>query len=332
MSEQSTSERTRWGILATGGIATSFVQDLKLLPDADVVAVGSRSAESAQAFAAKHEIPRAYGSWRDLADDGDIDVVYVATPHSAHYAATRILLEAGRAVLCEKPFTLDLTTTVELIDMARDRGLFLMEAMWMRCNPSVLRMVELIRDGAIGEVTSVHADFGVAGPFEPTHRMRAPELGGGALLDLGVYPISFAHLILGEPDHVRAWAKIGPEGTDENTGIIFGYDSGALAALTSGMLGQTALGATVTGTKGRIVLDPPFFRPDQFTLHRDGAEPEVVEVPRTGLGYLHEAMEVQRCLRAGLTESPLVPHAVTIQVMDLLDKVREQIGVSYHAS
>jgi predicted dehydrogenase len=323
------SDRTRWGILATGGIATSFAQDLKLLPDAEVVAVGSRSAESAQAFAGRHEIPRAYGSWRELADDGDIDVVYVATPHSAHYAATRILLEAGRAVLCEKPFTLDLTTTVELIDMARERGLFLMEAMWMRCNPAVLRMVELIRDGAIGEITSVHADFGVAGPFEPTHRMRSRELGGGALLDLGVYPVSFAHMVLGKPDHVRAWAKIGPEGTDENTGIIFGYDSGAIAALTSGMLGETPLGATVSGTAGRIVLDPPFFRPDRFTLHRDGAEPEVVETPREGLGYLYEAAEVQRCLRDGLTESPLVPHAVTIQVMDLLDQIRDQIGVTY---
>lgn len=329
MSEQSTSERTRWGILATGGIATSFVQDLKLLPDAEVVAVGSRSAESAKAFAERHEIPRAYGSWRELAEDADVDVVYVATPHSAHYAATRILLEAGRSVLCEKPFTLDLTTTVELIDMARDRGVFLMEAMWMRCNPSVLRMLELIKDGAIGDVTSVHADFGVAGPFEPTHRMRNPELGGGALLDLGVYPVSFAHLVLGVPQHVRAWAKIGPEGTDENTGIIFGYDSGAVAALTSGMLGETALGATVSGTKGRIVLESPFFRPDRFTLHRPGAEPEVIEAPRTGLGYYHEAAEVQRCLREGLTESPLVPHSVTIQVMELLDQIRDQIGVSY---
>jgi predicted dehydrogenase len=305
------------------------VQDLKLLPDAEIVAVGSRSAESAQAFANKHEIPRAYGSWRELADDGDVDVVYVATPHSAHYAATRILLEAGRAVLCEKPFTLDLNTTVELIELARERGLFLMEAMWMRCNPSMLRVVELIRDGAIGEVSSVHADFGVAGPFEPTHRMRAPELGGGALLDLGVYPVSFAHLILGMPEHVRAWAKIGPEGTDENTGIIFGYGSGALAALTSGMLGQTALGATVSGTTGRLVLDPPFFRPDRFTLHREGAEPEIVEVPREGLGYRYEAAEVQRCLREGLTESPLVPHAATIQVMELLDEIRARIGVSY---
>ncbi|MFC0533587.1 Gfo/Idh/MocA family protein [Phytohabitans kaempferiae] len=323
------SERTRWGILATGGIATSFVQDLKLLPDAEVVAVGSRTADSARAFADRHEIPRAYGSWRELADDGDLDVIYVATPHSAHYAATRVCLEAGRAVLCEKPFTLDLTTTVELLDLARDRGLFLMEAMWMRCNPGVLRIVELLRADAIGEVTSVHADFGVAGPFDSNHRMRAPELGGGALLDLGVYPIAFAHLILGVPQHVRAWAKIGPEGTDENTAIIFGYDSGALASLTSGMLGQTALAATVTGTKGRIDLDTPFFRPDRFTLHREGTEPEVVEVTREGHGYRYEAEEVQRCLRAGLTESPLVPHAATIQVMELLDRIRHEIGVSY---
>lgn len=323
------SEPVRWGILATGGIATAFVQDLPLLPDAEVLAVGSRAKESAEVFAATHGIPRAYGSWTDLAADGDIDVVYVATPHSAHYAATRICLEAGRAVLCEKPFTLDRDTSAELIDLARQRDLFLMEAMWMRCNPGVLRIQELIADGAIGEVRTVHADFGVAGPFEPTHRMRAPELGGGALLDLGVYPVSFAHLLLGMPDHIASWAKLTPEGVDENTGIIFGYDSGAVAALSSGMVGQTPLGAAITGTTGRIDLAEPFFRPDRFTLHRAGAEPEVVEIAREGTGYQFEAAEVQRCLRAGLGESPLVPHAVTLEVMGLLDTIREQIGVSY---
>ncbi|MEV1285885.1 Gfo/Idh/MocA family oxidoreductase [Micromonospora sp. NPDC049679] len=320
---------TRWGILATGGIATKFVEDLRLLPHAEVIAVGSRSLPGAQAFADRFDIPRAYGSWAALAADSDVDVIYVATPHVAHYAATMTCLEAGRAVLCEKPFTLDLATTTELIEAARARDVFLMEAMWMRCNPTILRVVELVRDGAIGEVTTVHGDFGLAGPFAPDHRMRSRALGGGALLDLGVYPVSLAHLLLGVPDQVRSWAKLSAEGVDENTAMIFGYDSGAVATLTCGMVGATPIAATITGTRGRIEIPAPFYCPGEFTLWRDGAEPETVTAAGQGSGYQYEAVEVQRCLSAGLRESPLVPHAVTLEVMALLDTVREQIGVTY---
>lgn len=320
---------TRWGILATGYIASRFVEDLRLLPDAEVVAVGSRSTVGAQTFADRYDIPRAYGSWSELAADGEVDVVYVATPHSAHHAAAMLCLEAGRAVLCEKPFTLDLTTTTELIETARDRDLFLMEAMWMRCNPTVLRVLELIADGAIGEVTTVRADFGLPGPIPPEHRLRARELGGGALLDLGIYPVSLAHLILGEPDGVRAWAKLSPEGVDENTGIVLGYDSGAVATLTCGLVGATPVTATITGTLGRIELADPFFRPGTVTVLRGGADPEVLAADLVGGGYQYEAAEAQRCLRAGLRESPLVPHSATIEVMSLLDTIRAEIGVSY---
>ncbi|SDY08362.1 Predicted dehydrogenase [Micromonospora pattaloongensis] len=320
---------TRWGILATGGIATKFVEDLRLVPDAEVVAVGSRTPAGARAFADRHGIPRAYGSWAEFAADDDIDVVYVATPHAAHHAAAMTCLQAGRAVLCEKPLTLERATSAELIDTARARDVFLMEAMWMRCNPTVRKAVGLIRDGAIGEVTTVHADFSLAGPFPPEHRLRARTLGGGALLDLGIYPVSLAHLLLGAPHHVRSWAKLSPEGVDENTGIVLGYDSGAVAALTCGIIGGTPTVAAITGTKGRIELPPDFHCPNRFTLRRDGAEPEVVTTEQQGWGYQYEAAEVQRCLAAGLRESPLVPHAVTLEVMGLLDTVREQIGVTY---
>jgi predicted dehydrogenase len=323
-----TERPVRWGILSTGGIATSFVNDLRLLPDAEVAAVGSRSTGAAEAFAARHEIPRAYGSWPDLAADPDVDVVYVATPHSGHYAATQECLSAGKAVLCEKPFTLDRATSADLIDQARKRGVFLMEAMWTRCNPAVLRAQELVADGAIGEVTTVIADFGVAGPFPPEHRMRAKALGGGALLDLGVYPVTIAHLFLGAPDHVTAWAHLTDEGVDENTGIVFGYDSGAVAALTCGIVGATPVSATVTGTRGRIEFAPAFV-PQGLTLHRPDAEPEAMPMPFPGLGYQYEAAEVQRCLRAGEVESPLVPHAITLEIMGLLDDIRAQIGVRY---
>ena len=320
---------TGWGILATGKIAAKFVADLRLLPGAAVVAVGSRSPESARAFADRYEIPRAHGSWSDLAADDAVDVVYVATPHSAHHAAATACLRAGRAVLCEKPLTLDRTTSAELIETARTHGVFLMEAMWMRCIPAVRRMMDVVAAGAIGDVVSVQAAFGIAGPFPPEHRLRSRALGGGALLDLGVYPITLAHLLLGAPDEVRSWAKRSPEGVDENTGIIFGYASGAVATLMCGMVGATPRTATITGTAGHLHVPHPFHHPEQFTIHRNGADAEVVTAKLSGWGYHYEAAEVQRCLREGLLESPLVPHAATLEVMGLLDTVREQIGVRY---
>jgi predicted dehydrogenase len=322
------SERIRWGILSTGGIAAKFVADLLTLPDAEVAAVGSRSQEAADRFASAHGIPRAYGSWQALADDADVDVVYVATPHSAHHAASMTCLRAGKAVLCEKPLTLDRTQAEDLATVARDGGVFLMEAMWMRCFPAIHTICGLIADGAIGEVTSVHADFGLSS-FEPTHRLRAPELGGGALLDLGVYPVTFAQIVLGPPASIRAWATLTPQGVDQNTAVTFGYDSGAVAALTCSLVGDTPRTAAVTGTLGRIELPRNFYRPTHFTLTRADARPERVETPFAGHGYHFEAAEVHRCLREGLTESPVVPLAETLAVMATLDAVREQIGVRY---
>ncbi len=319
----------RWGILATGLIAGKFVEDLRLLPDAEVVAVGSRTPQAAQAFAERYAIPRAYGSWQALADDPGVDAVYVATPHPAHYAASLLCLRAGKATLTEKPFTLHVPDAQELVATARSRGVFLMEAMWMRCLPGIARVRELVADGVIGEVVAIHADFGAAGPFPPGHRMRDRLLGGGALFDLGVYPITLAYLFLGEPAEVRAWARLDPQGVDENTGMLFGYASGALAALTCSLLGDTARRATITGTAGRIELPRNFYRPTELVLHQGEDRAERIETPFPGLGYHFEAAEVHRCLRARLVESPLVPHDDTLSVMRTLDAVRQLIGVTY---
>ncbi len=318
----------RWGILATGGIAQRFTEDLVTLPGAEVVAVGSRSVTAAEDFAQRHGIARSYGSWQELAEDPDVQVVYVATPHSAHHAAASVCLQAGKAVLCEKPFTLDAASTANLIWQAGERGVFLMEAMWTRTIPAIRRIVELVDEGAIGEVTHIAADFGVAGPFPPGHRMRAKELGGGALLDLGVYPVSFAYLFLGIPQSIVASAALLPEGTDENTGIVLRYDSGAIATLHCGMSGETGQRAVITGTAGRIEVPRLFYRPDGFTLVRDGESTEIAE-PFHGHGMGHEAEEVMRCLRAGLTQSELVPLGDSLAVMEILDEIRAQIGVSY---
>jgi predicted dehydrogenase len=328
MAEQS----VRWGILATGGIAAAFTADLVDMPDAEVVAVASRTQASADAFAERFGIPRAYGDWDALAQDGDIDVVYVATPHSAHRAAAGLCLEAGHNVLCEKAFTLNAREAEELVALARARGSFLMEAMWMYCNPLIRRLKALVDDGAVGEVRHVQADFGLAGPFPPSHRLRDPAQGGGALLDLGVYPVSFAQLLLGEPSDVTARAMLSAEGVDLQTGALLSWDSDALASVHCSLVGGTATSASVTGSGGRIDVPNGFFFPDRFVLHRDGRDPEEftadpADGPRGSLR--HEAAEVMRALRAGETESPLVPLDGTLAVMRTLDAIRDRIGVRY---
>ncbi|MEU6302895.1 Gfo/Idh/MocA family protein, partial [Streptomyces chartreusis] len=325
-------QKVRWGILATGGIAAAFTADLVDLPDAEVVAVASRRQESADAFAERFGIPRAYGDWTSLAEDGDIDVVYVATPHSAHREAAGLCLEAGRHVLCEKAFTLNAREAAELVALAKARGSFLMEAMWMYCNPLVRRLKALVDDGAIGEVRHVQADFGLAGPFPPSHRLRDPAQGGGALLDLGVYPVSFAQLLLGEPSDVTARATLSAEGVDLQTGALLSWDDGALASLHCSIVGGTATAASITGSAGRIDVPGGFFFPERFVLHRDGRDPEEftadpADGPRNTLR--HEAAEVMRALRAGESESPLVPLEGTLAVMRTLDAIRDRGGGPY---
>ncbi|MFJ9800849.1 Gfo/Idh/MocA family protein [Streptomyces wuyuanensis] len=320
----------RWGILATGPMAAAFTEDLRTIPGADVVAVGSRSRQSAQVFADRFSIPRAYGDWQDLADDPDVDVVYVATPHAHHLAAAAVCLEGGKAVLCEKPFALNRSQTASMIATAEDRSLFLMEGMWTFVNPLVRRARELIGDGLIGDVTSVHADFSARVPVVPGSRLRDPAAGGGALLDLGTYPVSFAHHFLGAPDHVSAWAHLNDSGVDETTAMVLGYDSGAVAVLSCSLAFGSATGAVVYGTAGRIEFPADFYNPRRFVLHRDGREPQVVEAePQPGNGYAHQALEVMRCLREKRTESALVPLRGSLDIMSTLDKVRALVGVRY---
>lgn len=264
--------------------------------------------------------------------DPDVDIVYVATPHTAHRSAAGLCLRAGRNVLCEKPFTLNLRETEELVALAREHDRFLMEAMWMYCNPLVRRLKALVDDGAIGEVRTVQADFGLAGPFPPAHRLRNPALGGGALMDLGVYPVSFAQLLLGEPDSVVASATLSAEGVDLQTGAVLSWAGGALATVHCSIAGGTGATASVTGSHGRIDVPSGFFHPDRFVLHRDGRDPEEftadpADGPRTSLR--HEAVEAMRALRAGEKESPLVPLEGSLAVMRTLDAVRERIGVRY---
>ncbi len=326
-----TEQKVRWGILATGGMAATFAADLVDMPDAEVAAVASRSTESAKAFAERFGIPRAYGDWDTLAADDELDVVYVATPHSAHRAAAGLMLEAGHHVLCEKPFTLNAGEAAELVALARDGGRFLMEAMWMYCHPMVRRLKALVDDGAIGEVRHVQADFGLAGPFPATHRLRDPALGGGALLDLGCTRCRSPSC---------SWGAVGPHGArdalgggvDLQTGALLSWENGALASVHCSIVGGTATSASITGSKGRIDIPDGFFFPERFVLHREGQDAEEFAAdplhgPRASLK--HEAAEVMRALRAGETESPVVPLDGTLAVMRTLDAIRDRVGVRY---
>ncbi|QFG26624.1 Gfo/Idh/MocA family protein [Actinomadura sp. WMMB 499] len=316
-----TGSSVRWGILGTGGIAATFTEDLLLLPGHEVAAVGSRSAGSATAFAERYGIPRAHASYAGLAADEGVDVVYVATPHPMHLEPARLCMEAGRAVLVEKPLTTSAADAEKLAAAAREHGVFAMEGMWTRFNPLVRRLHELVADGAVGEVTSVYADFSVAAEFDASHRQWSPDLGGGALLDLGCYPVSFTWPLLGPPATVQVTASPAPTGVDANTGIMFGYESGALALLHCGLVGDSPHAATVVGTRGRVDIAAPFYRPSSMTVLRTGAPPEEVTVDVAGHGFTYQAEEVARCLRAGLTESPLMPLDETIAILRTLDEI-----------
>ncbi|MFI5782292.1 Gfo/Idh/MocA family protein [Nocardia sp. NPDC051570] len=321
--------KIRWGMLATGNIAHAFARDLRLLPDAEIVAVASRTEAGARAFAQEYGIGRAYGDWRGLAGDPEVDVVYVATPHAAHHAASALCLEAGKAVLCEKPLALGAVQGEDLVRRARAAGVFLMEAMWTRCVPAVLRMREVVAAGVIGEPRMVTADFSNNFRAAPGHRVRAPELGGGSLLDVGIYPLTIARLVLGAPESVSARAVLTPEGVDETAAVTLGHEGGAMAVLTSSIAVDGPCSAVVSGTEGRIDLGRDFFAPSGFHIYRGAEAAEFVEAPLIGRGMAHEALEVHRCLREGLTESPVVPLAETLDVLRTLDEIRAQIGVVY---
>lgn len=321
-------EPIRWGILATGNIASTYVEDLALLDDCQVTAVASRSSERAAAFAEKYDIPHAWDSVQALAQDDDVDIVYVATPHSHHYIPTIQLLEAGKHVLCEKAFAYNAGQAKTMFNVAREHQRFLMEAMWTRCNPAIREMRRAIKEGMIGEVIGVHANFAIHGDFGPEHRMRNLDLAGGALLDLGIYPITLAHLALGVPDKVHAEAVMSPEGVDAHTALTLRYPNG-IAQLSCSFIGGAANTATISGTEGRIELDDLAYRPSAYTVVRHGEAPREFEAPYVGHGYVHEALEVHRALRQGRLESTLVPPSSTIEVMEIMDEARRQIGLHY---
>ena len=334
-------ETIGWGVLGPGRIARTFVRDLRLVPEARLAATGSRSLERAQAFAAELG-GTAHGSYAELVADPAVDVVYVASPHSAHEEHTMLALEAGKHVLCEKPMTLDAASTERLFTAARERGLFLMEAMWTAAHPVVRTLLRLLAEGEHGVPRQVRADLGFLVRAAQDDRLLDPTLGAGALLDMGIYPLTFAHLVLGEPEQLAAVAHLSERGIDLDVAIAGRYAGGATAALTASMTSHSPRTATVATDRGLFDLGTNFHHPSRLRWvpdsgrDPDGAPSARVDVepdePVVGVGYGNEVLEVHACLRAGATTSAVVPPEQTLSIMRQLDDVRRQIGVHYPSS
>lgn len=316
----------RWGILGAGSIARRFVSDLKQVAGAQAVAVGARSAERAAAFAAQFGIPRSHGSYEELAADAQVDCIYIGTPHSLHQAHTLLCLEHGKHVVCEKPFALNAEQARRMVARARERKLFLMEAMWSRFNPVYVRARQWIAGGLIGEVRMLKADFGFSVAREPEGRLFDPRLGGGALLDVGVYPISLAsHLFGPRASAIQAVGWLGPTGVDEQAAMVFQYPEGQLALLSCAIRTCTPQNAVIIGTEGKIWL-PAFWRARLAVLRRPKKAPRITWGKA---GYRFEAAEAVHCIRAGRTESATMPLDESLAIMETMDRIREKIGLKY---
>jgi predicted dehydrogenase len=310
-----------WGVVATGGIANVVTSDMLLVDDTEVRAVASRDIGRAQEFAAKYGIAKPYGDYRELIADPGVDVVYIASPHSGHYDVAKEALLAGKAVLCEKPITVTLAAAEELVAVARDRGVFLMEAMWTRFNPLVRKLRGLVADGAIGEVRTVQADLGAVFPTDPM-------LGGGSLLDVGIYPVAFTQMLLGEPAEIVTHGLVRNE-VDAHASLLLRYPDGVSALLFSSIVASCPSKATVVGTKGRIELGAPFFATREMVLTVEGSDPVVEKNDLWGNGYTYQIAEVNERVRNGDKESPEVTLDDTLAVARILSTALAQLGVSY---
>ena len=319
----------RWGILGTGGIAHLQTTDL-IGNGFTVTAVGSRSQASADAFAAEFAIPTAHGSYEALVADPDVDVIYVSTPHLFHAANALLALRAGKHVLLEKPFTLTAAEATEVVETARANRLVVLEAMWTRYLPHMLRIREIIAAGTLGDVRTLIADHNQKLPRDPQHRVNNPELGGGALLDLGIYPVSFAFDLFGLPSTVQALAAKTETGVDRQTAIVFGYGEGQQALLHAALDARGPSTAVIIGTEGRIEIDSVWYAPTTFTVFdSEDAIIERFEQKITHRGMQFQAWELERLIEAGQTAGEILPPEETVQIMETLDEIRRQIGLTY---
>jgi predicted dehydrogenase len=323
------SQEFKWGILGTGGIARAFARDLTFLNNHIVAAVGSRTKEKAEEFAIEFPGCTAHGSYEKLVTNPEIDAIYVATPHPMHLTNTILALKAGKPVLCEKPFSINASQARAMVEASIENNVALLEAMWMRFLPHIHQVRKIIASGVLGDIISVTADHGQRLADQGIARLVEPSLAGGALLDLGIYPVSFAHMVLGVPEKVQASAVMTDKGVDASTSILFTYASGAQAILTTTMIAQTPCRAVVSGVNGWLEIDRTFYNPTTMRVHLyDGT---TTEYPSNyqGHGLREQAIEFANIVRTGKFESEYLTHKHTLEIMELMDLIRDKIGLKY---
>jgi len=324
----------RWGILGAGRIARKFASDLRLAENCELMAIGSRSQQSADEFNKEFPVQYCHYSYEELAQNPEVDVIYIATPHNLHYENTLLCLQHSKAVLCEKPFAMNSRQAIEMIKLAKEKKLFLMEALWTKFHPHYIKSLEMVQQGLLGEITSVLVNFGFK-PIPPVPaRLFDPLLGGGTVMDIGIYNVFIAMSVLGKPDHIEATMTPASTGVDEQCAILFRYKNGVLAQLFSTFSSDLATEADICGTEGRIRLTSRFYEPSSTIEFSKGKADTKQVIPvhkEQGFGYQYEARHVNDCLRNGLTESNVVSFADTILLMEILDKIRKVAGIHYPA-
>ncbi|NMA94720.1 MAG: Gfo/Idh/MocA family oxidoreductase [Clostridiales bacterium] len=323
-------EKIRWGILGPGNISHKFATGFNVVENSELYAVGSRDIGRANTFGDEYNIPIRYGSYHELVSDPDVDAIYIATPHSFHKEHAMLCLSKGKAVLCEKPFSINATEAKEMVKCASENNVFLMEAMWTRFLPIYSQIQEWIKEGSIGDIRMITADFGFRTTFNPEGRLFRPELGGGALLDVGIYTISLVSFILGgkSPSRISSMANLGKSGVDEQSAMILGYEDGEMAILYTAINTNTKQEAVILGEKGSISI-PSFWNATSAILKVDGEKEHIVEMSHKANGYCYEAEEVNRCLREGKIESHRMSWSESISIMETMDEIRRQWGLKY---
>ena len=322
----------RWGILGCGRIARKFAADLALVQDAQLMALGARQIDHAREFAKEFPAPRVFGSYEELVTDPEVDVIYVATPHALHHEHTLLCLNHNKAVLCEKAFALNLRQAQEMVNRARERKVFLMEALWSKFLPQFQKMWELINSGTLGEIRNVLVDFGFIPQAPVPPRLYDPALGGGSLLDIGIYNVFLVLSVLGRPDTIEASMTPSPEGVDQQCAALFKYKNGAMAQLFSSLTSNLGTEADIGGTKNRMKLTSRFYAPTANIELYSGREETKQIIPvqkESGSGYQYEARHVGECLRKGLAESPVMTHADSLLIMETMDRIRSAAGIHY---
>ncbi|WP_455382612.1 Gfo/Idh/MocA family protein [Salinispira pacifica] len=321
----------RWGVLGSGSIANRFAHGLAAVEGSTLVAAASRTPGRAREFAERHGVASFFENYEDLVRRADIDAVYVATTHNFHHDNVRLALEHGKAVLCEKPLTVNGREAADLVDLARRKRLFLMEAMWTRYLPAIVQVRRWLADGEIGTIRQVRADFGFLREFDPKHRLFNPELAGGALLDAGIYPLAFASMVKGgAPATVQATAQIGTTGVDEQSAYLFTYKDDSIAMLSSAVNTELDCRAVIYGTEGRIEVPDRFLAATQATLRKNGQPPVTRDFPfNLEEGFSYEIAEAARCIREGELESSVMPLDESVELMRTIDRIKEQLGLSY---